>query len=109
MIEILKSSLQDFYISYRKFLAFALLYTVMTSVLFIPFISFVFNRILKAIGTGSLLNGEVYRLGLSSIGFIGMLTISFLTVVLLFIEYGVMVIIAQQIYFKQSILVSICR
>jgi len=106
MFEIVKNSLQDFRISYKKYLIFALIYMLMTSFFFVPFISFVFNRILKAIGSGSLLNAEVYRMGLSSIGLIGMLLICFLTVVILFIEFGVMIIIAQQTYFQRNILLS---
>lgn len=106
VLEIVKSSLQDFYLSYKKYLAFALIYMLFSSFLFVPFISFVFNRVLKAIGTGTLLNGEVYRIGLSSIGFIGMLMISFIMVVILFVEFGVMIMIAQQTYFKRNILVS---
>ncbi|WP_416149904.1 glycerophosphodiester phosphodiesterase family protein [Salipaludibacillus sp. HK11] len=106
MLAVLKNSLQDFYLSYKKYLAFALLYMLVTSIIFVPFISFLFNRVLKAIGTGSLLNAEVYRIGLSSIGLAGMLLISFLIVVILFIEFGVMIIIAQQTYFKKYILIS---
>ncbi|WP_280772055.1 glycerophosphoryl diester phosphodiesterase membrane domain-containing protein [Salipaludibacillus daqingensis] len=106
MLVIVKRSLQDFYLSYKKYVAFALIYMLMTSFLFVPVISFLFNRMLKAFGSGSLLNAEVYRIGLSTVGLIGLLIISFLTVVIFFIEFGVMIIIAQQTYFKRDVLVS---
>ncbi|SES26102.1 glycerophosphoryl diester phosphodiesterase [Salipaludibacillus aurantiacus] len=106
MFDILNRGLSDFRHSYKRHLSFALIYMLITSVLFLPLISFIFNRILKALGTGSLLNAEVYRLGLTTAGMTGVLLISFLTVIILFVEFGVMIMIAQQTYFKKHITVS---
>ncbi|MCE7793818.1 glycerophosphoryl diester phosphodiesterase membrane domain-containing protein [Salipaludibacillus sp. CUR1] len=106
MFDILNRGLSDFRHSYKRHLSFALIYMLITSVLFLPLISFIFNRILKALGTGSLLNAEVYRLGLTTAGMTGVMLISFLTVIILFVEFGVMIIIAQQTYFKKHITVS---
>jgi glycerophosphoryl diester phosphodiesterase len=106
MFELVKESLQDFKASYKKYLSFALLYMFFTSFLFFPVISFMFNRMLKIIGTGSLLNADVYKIGMSSTGLLFMLLISFLAVVILFVEFGSLIIIAQQKYFDKNILVS---
>lgn len=106
MFELVKESLQDFKASYKKYLSFALLYMFFTSFLFVPAISFIFNRMLKIIGTGSLLNADVYKVGMSYTGLLFMLLISFLAVVILFVEFGVLITIAQQKYFGRNILVS---
>lgn len=106
MFELVTKSLDDFKVSYKKYLSFALLYMLFTSFLFVPVISLIFNRMIKIIGTGSLLNTEVYKIGLNSTGLIVMLFISFLAVVILLVEFGVMIIIAEQKYFGKNILVS---
>lgn len=106
MFELVNKSLQDFKASYKKYLSFGLLYMLFTSFLFVPVISLIFNRMLKIIGTGSLLNAEVYKIGMSSVGLIVMFFISFLAVVTLLIEFGVMIIIAEQKYFEKNILVA---
>ncbi|MRH43201.1 glycerophosphodiester phosphodiesterase [Aquibacillus halophilus] len=106
MFELLSSSFQDFKKSYKKYLSFEFIYMLLASLIFIPLISFIFNRMLKMMGTGALLNAEVYKIGLSLTGMIGMLLISFLAVVILFVEFGVIIIIAQKRYFNKSIFVS---
>lgn len=58
------------------------------------------------IGSGSLLNGEVYKIGLTWPGLIGMLIIMFLAVVILFIEFGVVITIAQKRYFQKEIFIA---
>lgn len=79
---------------------------LLTSFLFVPLISYIFNRMLRAMGTGSLLNAEVYRIGLTVPGLVGLILISFVGVVVLYIEFGVMITIAQKTYFRKSVLVS---
>ena len=106
MFEILKYSLQDFKVSYKKILSFALLYMLLMSFLFVPLISFLFNRMLRILGTGSLLNAEVYTIALSPMGMFTLILISFLAVVILLIEFGVMILIAAQRYFSKAIFVS---
>lgn len=106
MNEIVKNSLSDFRVSYKKYLFFGLLYMLFTSFLFVPLISFIFDRMLRILGNGSLLNSDVYKIGLSTTGLIGMLVIGFLAVIVIFIELGVMIIIAQQRYFGRGILVT---
>ncbi|WP_226036840.1 glycerophosphoryl diester phosphodiesterase membrane domain-containing protein [Aquibacillus saliphilus] len=106
MIEIIKNSYEDFKASYKKYLSFELIYMLLASFIFVPLISLIFNRMLKIMGTGTLLNADVYKIASSYTGIIGMLLISFLAVVILYIEFGVMIIIAQKRYFDRNILVS---
>ncbi|WP_407269780.1 glycerophosphoryl diester phosphodiesterase membrane domain-containing protein [Radiobacillus sp. PE A8.2] len=102
----LHDSLREFKSNFTKYIAFALLYMLLTSLFFVPLISLIFNRMLRMIGTGSLLNGEVYQIGLSYTGLLGMICISLIAVVMLFIEFGVFITIAQKGYFGKSILIS---
>ncbi|MFD1040279.1 glycerophosphoryl diester phosphodiesterase membrane domain-containing protein [Virgibacillus byunsanensis] len=106
MFELFRNSLQDFKVSYKKYLSFELLYMLLASFIFVPVISYMFNRMLTIMGTGSLLNTDIYKIGLSYTGVLGMLVISFFAVVVLFIEFGVIIIMAQKRYFHENILVS---
>lgn len=106
MYQLIQQSMYDFYKAYKKYIVFSLFYTILTSLIFVPAISFVFNRMLLLLGSGSLLNGDVYKIALSPAGMIGMLIISFISVVVLFIQFGVMIIIAQQAYFSKEVYAS---
>lgn len=106
MTELLRYSLTDFRRSYKKHVAFALLFLVMTSYLFIPLISYIFNRMMRAISTGSLLNGEIYRIALSYQGIGAVLAISLVAMLVLFIQLGVVLVITQKVYFRKDILIA---
>ncbi|WP_139193033.1 glycerophosphoryl diester phosphodiesterase membrane domain-containing protein [Anaerobacillus alkalilacustris] len=70
VFELGKSSLYDFKASYKRYLTFALLYMFFTGFLFVPLITYIFNRMIRGISTGSLLNADVYKIVLSSTGLI---------------------------------------
>ncbi|MBM7570763.1 glycerophosphodiester phosphodiesterase family protein [Aquibacillus albus] len=106
MFTILYASFKDFKKSYKQCLTVEFIYMLLTSFLFVPFISLLFNWMLKVMGTGSLLNADVYKFGLSSSGIIGMLLISFLVVIVLLMEFGALIIIAQKRYFNRYVFVS---
>ncbi|MDL4839326.1 glycerophosphodiester phosphodiesterase [Aquibacillus rhizosphaerae] len=106
MLTVLKNGLQDFKVSYKKYLSFELIFLLLTSFIFVPVISFIFNRMLKVMGNGALLNAEVYKIASSYTGVVGMLIISFFAVIILFLEFGILIIIAQKRYFNKNILIS---
>ncbi|WP_020619442.1 glycerophosphoryl diester phosphodiesterase membrane domain-containing protein [Paenibacillus daejeonensis] len=106
MTDLLRYSLTDFRRSYKKHVTFALLFLVMTSYLFIPLISYIFNRMMRAISTGSLLNGEIYRIALSYQGIGAVLAISLVAMLVLFLQLGVVLVIAQKVYFRKDILIA---
>lgn len=107
MIEMFRNSLDDFRRSFATYLSFEILYSFLSSLLFIPFLTYAFNRLVRLIGNGqALVNGEVFQMGLSFKGILGMLVIGFLAVTVLFIEFGVLIIIAHKNYFKQTVTVS---
>src|SRR5699024_6094064 len=102
-----RDSLDAFRRSFATYLSFGLIYSLMASLLFIPFLTYLFNRIVRMIGNGhALVNSEVYQIGLSWKGILGMLVIGFLAVTVLFIEFGVLIIIAHKNYFRQTVSVT---
>src|SRR5699024_3419756 len=106
MYSIFKDSLNDFTSSYKQYLSFEIIYTMLASFLFVPFLTYIFNRLLNAMGIGSLLNAEVYRFGMSFPVMLTFLLITFLSVAILFVEFGVLITLSQKRYFKKSVLIT---
>ncbi len=61
---------------------------------------------LTVIDDGSLLNSEVFSLGLSISGIMGTLFVSFFAVAFLFVEFGVLIILAEKSYFNKQVYIS---
>lgn len=106
MLQLFGRSIRDFRATYKKHLLFEYLFMLLTSFVFIPMMSYMFNRIIRMVGSGSLLNDEVYKVGLSYKGIIGLIAIGLVAVIVLFIEFGVMITIAQKNYFGKEVLIS---
>lgn len=107
MIALFKKSLADFKASFAEYISFELIYTFIASLLLVPFISYLFNNVFLLIGKGqALLNSEVYQLGFSFYGLMGMFAISFIAVTVLFIEFGTLIIIGQKKYFNQPVTIA---
>ncbi|CAM4215206.1 glycerophosphoryl diester phosphodiesterase [Paenibacillus endophyticus] len=106
MLQRLGRSIRDFRDTYKKHLVFEYLFMLLTSFVIIPIISFIFNRIIRVVGSGSVLNGEFYKIGLSYAGVGGLIAICFVAMLVLFIEFGVIITIAQQHYFGKKVLIS---
>lgn len=103
MFKLLGRALRDFRASYPKLLLFEYLYMLVTSVVIVPVITFLFNRVLTVVGSGSLLNTDVYRIGLSYKGLLGLVLIGLVASFAVLIELYVLVIIVQQRYFGKDI------
>ncbi|MDQ8734730.1 glycerophosphodiester phosphodiesterase [Paenibacillus sp. LHD-38] len=106
MLQRLGRSIRDFRDTYKKHLIFEYLFMLLTSFVIIPIISFIFNRIIRVVGSGSVLNGEFYKIGLSYAGVAGLIAICFVAMLVLFIEFGVVITIAQQHYFGKNVLIA---
>lgn len=106
MFKLINISFQEFHFTYSKHLIFIFIYLYLTSLLFVPILSYFFTQISKAIGIGELLNIEAYQIGLSTSSTLAIVLISFVAIMILFIEFGVMIMIAQQTYFNRGILIS---
>jgi glycerophosphoryl diester phosphodiesterase len=85
---------------------FQLLYIIITSFIFVPAITYIFNKILWSIGTKSLLNKDVFKIGLHYEGIVGIILICILVVAIMFVEFGVIIVISQKKYFYRDISIS---
>ncbi|MDV2582977.1 glycerophosphoryl diester phosphodiesterase membrane domain-containing protein [Alkalibacillus haloalkaliphilus] len=103
MFQVFNNSLDDFRKTYPKHITFALIYMVLTSVLFMPIISVIFNRLLMLIGAPTVINHDVYSIALSYSGAIALTVVGLMVFALIFIEFGVFIVLAQQHFFNQSI------
>ncbi len=106
MFLLLKNSFNDFKLTYKKHLTFALIFMMLTSILFVPISSFIFNRLLLVLGTPAIVNYEVYNIALSYVGLASLFAIGLVAIIILFIQLGVIISIAQQKYFGKDILIS---
>lgn len=104
---IFKESLLDFRRSFNKYLSFEFIYSLLSSIMFAPFLSYIFNKLLILFKSNpNLINNEVVSFGLSFNGLFGLFIIGLLVVGILFVEFGVVIIIAHKNYFKQPIYMS---
>jgi len=106
MLKLLGRSIREFRAFSAKLLLFELMYMLVTSAVIIPVITFLFNRILRVVGSGSLLNGEVYRIGETYEGLTGLLLIGLVASFAVLIELFVLIILVQQRYFGKDIAIA---
>jgi glycerophosphoryl diester phosphodiesterase len=106
MITPLGRSIRDFRLIYKKLLVFEYLFMLLTSFAILPLLNYIFNKVMWVVGTGSLLNNDIYRLGYSYEGVAGLLAIGMIASFVLFIELGVVITIAQKHYFGQNVLIA---
>lgn len=105
MFSLLIDSWKDFKSTYNKYLIFEFIYLIITSFIFVPMIAFLFNRVLMAMGSSALLNMDIFKIVLNYRGLAGLIFLSALSVVIIFIEFGVLIIISQKRYVNEDILI----
>ncbi|GFN34108.1 glycerophosphodiester phosphodiesterase [Paenibacillus xylaniclasticus] len=103
MLRLLSRSIRDFRAAYPQLLLFEYLFMLLTSVIIIPIMTFIFNRVLTVIGSGSLMNDDVVQLGSSWQGMLGLTLIGMVASFTVFIELCVLIILVQQRYFGNRI------
>ncbi|MBW4840211.1 MAG: glycerophosphodiester phosphodiesterase [Paenibacillaceae bacterium] len=106
MLRLIGRSIRDFRKYSAKLLLFQLLYMLVTSVVILPVTTLLFNRVLRVVGSGSLLNGEVYRLGLSYKGLAGLSLIGMVASFTLLIQLLVLIVLIQQRFFGKEIAIA---
>ncbi|MBD2845049.1 glycerophosphodiester phosphodiesterase [Paenibacillus sp. IB182496] len=106
MVRLFKKTLLDFRKSYKQHLVFEFFYMLAISFIFVPLMAYVFTRVVRAFGSGSLLNGDVYKVALTYQGAAGSMMIGFIAVFALFVEFGVLIVIAHKKYFGQRVLTT---
>lgn len=111
--KILRVSLVDLQFIFRNVLLFEFVYMLLTSWLFLPAMSYLFNRMLRGMSAGLLLNQEVYQIGLSWNGLLWTALIGFCCTLLLFVEIGVILLVShhhisgRRIYMLEACLLTI--
>lgn len=106
MISLLKKSFNDFRVMYKQLLVFEFLFMLITSSILIPLLTFIFNRILTVIGSGSLLNSEVYEFNDNFEHIIALFIIGVICSYAIFVELCVLLLMVQQRYFGYSITIT---
>lgn len=106
MTKLIKISFQDLRFVLRKMLLFEFFYMMMLSLVFIPAIAYFINRLLRMLGNPFLLNHDVYQIGLSLNGLIWGSIIVFSCVVLLFIQFGVILLVSQKHIFGKHVYIT---
>lgn len=106
MLKLIGRSIRDFRKYSAKLLLFQLLYMLATSIFILPVTTLLFNRVLRVVGSGSLLNGEIYQLGLDYKGVIGLILIGLVASFTLLIELLVLIVLIQQRFFGKEIAIS---
>ncbi|GMK37726.1 glycerophosphoryl diester phosphodiesterase [Paenibacillus sp. CCS19] len=106
MLKLLSRSIRDFRAAYPKLLFFEYLYMLLTSVIIIPIITLIFNRVLTVIGSGSLMNEELAKLGLNWQGMLGLIAIGLIASFAVFIELCVLVVLIQQRYWGKRVAIA---
>ncbi len=106
MIKLLSRSIRDFRAASPRLLLFEYLFMLLTSVLIIPIITLIFNRIMRIVGSGSLMNDDIFRLGLNWESMLGFTAIGLVASFAVFIELCVLVILVQQRYFGKKIAIA---
>ncbi|HZG86670.1 glycerophosphodiester phosphodiesterase family protein [Paenibacillus sp.] len=106
MIVFVRHSMRDLRRIWRQILLFESLYIMATSLLFVPALTFLLNRLLLAPGVQLLLNADVYKLALSFRGLAAFGVIGFAAGLVAFLEFGTVIVLAQQRLFGRDCLVS---
>ena len=106
MKELLISSFLDFKKSYRQYLVFEFLYFLVTGFLFVPLLSYIFNRLIIIMGSSFYLNNDVFKIMLDYKGVAGIFFIAVLAVMFIFLEIGVLIIISHRKYLNRDIFIT---
>ncbi|MFP4697329.1 MAG: glycerophosphoryl diester phosphodiesterase membrane domain-containing protein [Eubacteriales bacterium] len=103
MVALIKNSFKDLKDTYKRHILFGYLFMLITSLIFVPLIAFIYNRILWSLGSGSLINADIYKIVLNYKGVIGLIIIGFISVFVLYVQFGVTIVLAQKQYFKKEV------
>src|SRR5699024_7955684 len=107
MLTLIRNSLTDFKENISIYLIFEFIYSVFASLLSISILTYTFNKIFMLIGKGdALLNSDVYQIGLSFNGLIGLFISGFLAMIVLFLEFGTLILIGHKRYFNKSVSIA---
>lgn len=106
MFQLIKDSFRDFKTDIKKYIVFEGVYTLISSVIFIPLISYIFHLIMRGIGSVSLLNKQVFQIGSNYKGILGLIIIFIVSTIVIFIEYGSLIVISQKKYYGKDVSIA---
>lgn len=104
-MSIWRDSLSDFRIIHRKVLIFESLFILLSGFVFVPFMSWMFDRFLRSGGSGYLVNGEVITYAFDWRGALSFILLGSIMALLLFAEIGVILVLAQKTFFGHRVTV----
>ncbi len=97
MIKEFYSSLREFKIYIKSYVTFNIIVLVFSSILFIPFFSYLINRLFLSRDAGVILNADIFKVVLSYKGILTFAGLSLLGVLVLFIILGTQLIYSEMI------------
>src|SRR5690554_3139925 len=106
MLKDLLLSIKDMKKHYRLYVNFGLLYLLFFSIIFVPLLSYVINRIFLSVEGGVLLNLDVFKILLRPRGLLSVLGLLLLSTLFLFVLFGTYLILSEKKIFQKEILVT---
>ncbi|MBU5591143.1 glycerophosphodiester phosphodiesterase [Clostridium sp. MSJ-4] len=99
-------SYKDFKKDFIKYMCFESIFKVVTSFVLMPLMVYIFHRIIKSLGEYSLSNAQIFKIGLSAKGMAGLIVLTLLATIIVFIEFGVLILISQKRHYGKSISIT---
>jgi len=106
MLHLFFKSLKDLKENIRQYILFGLLSMFATSFIFIPIISFIFQRMIMLYNSGVVLNQDVFKIVLDKDNLFSLFLILLLAITFIFMEMAIYILIAHKKYFKKDIYIS---
>jgi len=106
MLKDLLESIDDMRKNYRLYVNFGLLYLLLFSIIFVPLLSYVINRIFLSVEGGVLLNLDVFKILLRPKGLISVMGLLLLSTLFLFVLFGTYLILSEKKIFNKEILLT---
>jgi len=106
MFKDLLESIDDMRKHYRLYVNFGLLYLLLFSIIFVPLLSYVINRIFLSVEGGVLLNLDVFKILLRPSGLVSVMGLLLLSTLFLFVLFGTYLILSEKKIFKKEILLT---
>ncbi|HSR03814.1 MAG TPA: glycerophosphoryl diester phosphodiesterase membrane domain-containing protein [Proteiniclasticum sp.] len=106
MFKDLLESIDDMRKHYRLYVNFGLLYLLLFSIIFVPLLSYVINRIFLSVEGGVLLNLDVFKILLRPKGLISVMGLLLLSTLFLFVLFGTYLILSEKKIFNKEILLT---
>lgn len=103
MIRLFYKSFKDCMEDLKKYASFELFCVLFTSFIWVPFLTYIYKLTLRWMGSPSLLNNEVYNIAKNYKGIAGIMLIFVLCIIIIFIEIGVLIVLAHKNYFDKEI------